>query len=96
VTRGRRDRGEVYGRLMSGRWPDDVYTEPNADPDTLANLGPLRAMAGVWVTEGGIDDHPVVEATETSQYVERNELQPIDPRRTGRSFFTDFDTTPTS
>ena len=27
---------------------DDIYTEPDADPDTLANLGPSRALAGIW------------------------------------------------
>ena len=38
---------------------DDIYTEPDADPDTLANLGPLRPMAGVWESVQGADDHPV-------------------------------------
>ena len=28
--------------------PEDIYTEPPGDPDTLANLGPLRSMAGIW------------------------------------------------
>ena len=38
---------------------NDIYTEPEGDPDTLANLGPLRALAGIW--EGtGADQHPVV------------------------------------
>lgn len=27
---------------------DDLYTEPDSDADTLANLGPLRRLAGVW------------------------------------------------
>jgi hypothetical protein len=28
---------------------DDIFTEPaDVDPDTLANLGPLRPMAGIW------------------------------------------------
>jgi hypothetical protein len=72
---------------MSGPGPNDIHTEPNADPDTLANLGPLRAMAGVWVTDGGSDEHPVVEGTETSQYVERNEIQPIDPQTNGPQLF---------
>ena len=26
--------------------PDDVFTEPESSPDTLANLGPLRRLAG--------------------------------------------------
>ena len=29
--------------------PDDVFTEPeDISPDTLANLGPLRRLAGIW------------------------------------------------
>ena len=27
---------------------EDVFTEPELDPHTLANLGPLTGMAGVW------------------------------------------------
>ena len=39
-----------------GAFPDDIFTEPsNVDPDTLANLGPLRAMAGVWEGRKGVD-----------------------------------------
>ena len=29
-------------------FPKDIYTEPDFDPDTLANLGPLTGMAGIW------------------------------------------------
>jgi len=36
-------------------WPNDIYTEPAGDPDTLANLGPLRPMAGVWQNDAGVD-----------------------------------------
>jgi hypothetical protein len=62
----------------------DIYTEPeNVDPDTLANLGPLRALAGVWESKAGLDVHPVAEGTETEPYVERIELQPIDPQMNG-------------
>ena len=60
----------------------DIYTEPDADPDTLANLGPLAAMAGIW--EGaGVDEHPVVDGTESDAFVERYELRPIDPQTNG-------------
>ena len=63
---------------------DDIFTEPSdVDPDTLANLGPLRAMAGVWESDGGHDEHPVAEGTEEDRYVERIELQPIDPQTNG-------------
>ena len=37
---------------------DDIFTEPNADPDGLANLGPLRPMAGTWESVRGVDAHP--------------------------------------
>lgn len=61
----------------------DIFTEPaDIDPHTLRNLGPLAALAGVW--EGrGVDIHPVAEGTEESEYVERIELQPIDPQPNG-------------
>ena len=29
-------------------FPKDIYTEPEVDPDTLANLGPLRRLAGTY------------------------------------------------
>lgn len=35
---------------------DDIFTEPaNVDPDTLANLGPLRPLAGTWEGHKGVD-----------------------------------------
>ena len=67
-------------------YSDDIYTEPDADVDTLANLGPLRALAGVW--EGtGVDDHPVETGVEQDFYVEHYELQPIDPQTNGPQLF---------
>ena len=65
----------------------DIYTEPDADPDTLANLGPLTAMAGTWEGTKGADEHPVVEGTEHDSFVERYELQPIDPQTNGPQLF---------
>jgi hypothetical protein len=61
----------------------DIFTEPDPiDPDTLRHLGPLAPLAGVW--EGrGVDTHPVAEGTEDSEYLERIELQPIDPQPNG-------------
>ena len=63
--------------------PRDIYTEPDPiDPHTLRNLGPLAPLAGVW--EGrGVDTHPVAEGTEDTEYIERIELQPIDPQANG-------------
>jgi len=69
------------------RFPKDIFTEPDPDPDTLANLGPLRGMAGTWQGRKGSDDHPVVEGTETDAYLERYELQPIDPQTNGPQLF---------
>jgi hypothetical protein len=34
-------------------YPADIYTEPEPDPQTLANLGPLTAMAGIWTSADG-------------------------------------------
>ncbi len=65
---------------------DDIYTEPIPDSDTLANLGPLRALAGIW--EGtGTDDHPVVTGTERNAFVQHYELQPIDAQTNGPQLF---------
>ncbi len=66
---------------------DDIYTEAEADPDTLSNLGPLRSLAGVWVGEKGQDRHPVASGTERNSFVEHIELQPIDPQTNGPQLF---------
>ncbi|HYL03997.1 MAG TPA: heme-binding beta-barrel domain-containing protein [Steroidobacteraceae bacterium] len=61
----------------------DIYTEPpDIDPDTLANLGPLTGMAGIW--EGrGLDVNPKREGPLKQAYTEHIELQPIDPQANG-------------
>jgi hypothetical protein len=62
----------------------DIYTEPaNIDVDTLKNLGPLRAMAGIWQGQRGLDVKPKAEGPKKQAYVERMELQPIDPQTNG-------------
>ena len=61
----------------------DRYTEPDGDPDTLANLGPLAPLAGIWEGTGGADVHPVAGGPEGDAYVERYELQPIDRQTNG-------------
>jgi hypothetical protein len=63
-------------------FPNDIYTEPDADVDTLKNLGPLRAMAGIWKGTGE-DVHPAATGPEREPYIERYELQPIDPQTNG-------------
>jgi hypothetical protein len=68
--------------------PDDIFTEPeDVDPETLANLGPLRRLAGVWEGQRGVDINPKADGPETRQYYERIELQPIDPQANGPQLF---------
>lgn len=65
-------------------FPDDIFTEQNdIDVDTLANLGPLRAMAGVWEGTKGFDVNPDAQAPRRQEYIEHIELQPIDPQSNG-------------
>ncbi len=65
-------------------YPEDIYTEPaSIDPRTLDRLGPLRPMAGVWEGVRGRDEHPVAEGTGEDLFLERIELQPIDPQSNG-------------
>ena len=72
---------------MSGDWIDaygaDIYTEAERDPNTLNNLGPLAPMAGIWEGTGGADVHPGATGSEQDDFVERIELQPIDPQPNG-------------
>ena len=86
---------------MSGGSTDDfgsdIFTEAEASDDTLANLGPLRPLAGVWTSDVGTDVHPigpgsditgtVVDGDEHNVFVERYELQPIDPQTNGPQLF---------
>lgn len=72
---------------------DDIYTEAESDDDTLAQLGPLAPMAGIWSSVNGSDAHPVgpgsditgpvEDGNEHNVFVERYELQPIDPQTNG-------------
>ena len=41
----------------------DFYIEPGIGQDTLANLGPLRPLAGIWEGLQGVDEHPVLAGT---------------------------------
>ena len=69
-------------------FPEDIFTEPeNVDPDTLANLGPLRRLAGVWQGAKGIDLAPKAPGAERREYLERIEMQPIDPQANGPQLF---------
>jgi len=75
-----------YGHGMPD-YGTDIYTEAVSDPDTLGQLGPLRAMAGVWEGTKGNDEHPVLGGTERDAFVERYELQPIDAQTNGPQLF---------
>ena len=71
--------------------PDDIFTEPSdVDPDTLANLGPLRRLAGIWEGDRGVDINPKADGPERRVYRERIELQPIDPQTNGPQLFYGF------
>lgn len=66
------------------KFGEDVYTEPsNVDIHTLDNLGPLRRMAGIWEGQRGLDIKPKADGPKMQAYVERIELQPIDPVTNG-------------
>ena len=68
--------------------PDDIFTEPeDVDPETLANLGPLRRLAGVWEGPRGVDINPKADGPETRDYLERIEMQPIVPQANGPQLF---------
>ena len=68
--------------------PEDIFTEPeDVDPETLANLGPLARLAGIWEGERGVDINPKADGPETRKYYERIEMQPIDPQANGPQLF---------
>lgn len=69
-------------------FPADVFTEPtDVDPDTLANLGPLRRLAGRWEARTGVDLNPKAEGPERRVFIERIDLEPIDPQANGPQLF---------
>jgi hypothetical protein len=73
---------------MANPFPDDIFTEPETvDPDTLANLGPLRPLAGVWESRKGVDLNPKADGPERREYIEHIDMQPIDPQANGPQLF---------
>ena len=87
----------MNGQGAAHDYGSDIYTEADGSEDTLANLGPLRALAGVWTSAEGADVHPVgagsditgpvIDDDEHNVFVERYELQPIDPQTNGPQRF---------
>jgi hypothetical protein len=68
--------------------PDDIFTEPeDVAEDTLAHLGPLRRLAGIWEGKKGIDLNPKAEGPERREFIERIEMQPIDAQANGPQLF---------
>jgi hypothetical protein len=68
--------------------PGDIFTEPgDVSDDTLAHLGPLRRLAGVWEGRKGVDLNPKAEGPERREFVERIALQPIDAQANGPQLF---------
>jgi hypothetical protein len=66
----------------------DIFTEPgDVDPDTLANLGPLRPLAGVWQADKGVDLNPKADGPERKVFREHVEMLPIDPQTNGPQLF---------
>lgn len=62
----------------------DIFTEPtDVSPDTLANLGPLRRLAGTWQADKGIDVNPKADGPERRVFRERIDMQPIDAQTNG-------------
>ncbi|MCF8526103.1 MAG: heme-binding beta-barrel domain-containing protein [Candidatus Nanopelagicales bacterium] len=66
---------------------DDVFTEAEGSNDTLANLGPLTPLAGVWEGTKGVDVHPQADGPETEEYLERWEFAPIDRQTNGPQLY---------
>ena len=66
----------------------DIFTEPaNVPADTLANLGPLRRLAGVWQADKGIDINPKAAGPERKLFREHVRMDPIDAQTNGPQLF---------
>jgi hypothetical protein len=62
----------------------DIHSRPrDIDVDTLANLGPLRPLAGVWRGVDGVDLNFGPDGARSAAFGETIELQPIDPQTNG-------------
>ena len=76
------------------QYQDDIYTEAETDPNTLANLGPLAKLAGVWEGKRGVDINPKAEGPEKDPYIERYEAHPTDGQTMVRNSIMDYVITP--
>jgi hypothetical protein len=74
--------------LTMNDFPSDIFTEPlGYSVDTLHHLGPLTGMAGIWEGVRGLDVKPKADGPRKQAFVERIELQPIDPQTNGPQLF---------
>ena len=68
--------------------PPDIFTEPSdVSPDGLANLGPLRRLAGVWQANKGVDVNPKADGPERRTFIEHIRMDVIDPQANGPQLF---------
>jgi hypothetical protein len=76
------------GYFAMNTFPEDIFTEPTSvDPDTLANLGPLRRLAGRWRSSTGLDRSPKAKGPEERNYIEQMDFKPIDAQANGPQLF---------
>ncbi|QIL78551.1 FABP family protein [Diaphorobacter sp. HDW4A] len=68
-------------------FPTDIYTEPEPSTDTLAHLGPLSNMAGIWAGTRGLDVNPKADGPEKQAFIEHVQMQPIDAQTNGPQLF---------
>ena len=73
--------------MTDHRYPQDIYSEPVPDVNTLANLGPLAPLAGIWQGKRGMDVNPKADGAKKDAYIEHIELQPIDAQTNGPQLF---------
>lgn len=66
-----------------GVYSSDIFTEADGSDDTLAELGPLRGLAGTWQGERGRDVSPKADGPETTTYREEWIFEPIDRQVNG-------------
>ena len=77
--------------------PADIFTEPpTVAANDLANLGPLRRLAGVWQADKGVDINPKAQGPERRIFREHIRMDPIDLRPTALNSSTACVITPTS
>ncbi len=57
----------------------DHIDTPSADPEILAHLGPLAALAGIWEGKEGVDIAPTKDGSKETHFRERLTFDPIGP-----------------